>query len=78
MHGMGLYTWKDGRRYQGMYIYDKKHGYGIYQWSDGRRYEGQWSQGKQHGYGAYIQPGTTGQYETKYGLWEMGRRIKWL
>lgn len=25
MHGKGLYTWKDGRRYEGEYHNDKKH-----------------------------------------------------
>lgn len=36
MHGKGIYTWKDGRRYEGEYQFDKKHGYGIYIWADGR------------------------------------------
>jgi hypothetical protein len=30
MHGKGLYTWKDGRMYQGEYLNDKKHGFGEY------------------------------------------------
>jgi hypothetical protein len=30
MDGMGLYTWKDGRSYEGEYKDDKKHGFGIY------------------------------------------------
>lgn len=25
MHGKGVYTWKDGRRYEGEYYNDKKH-----------------------------------------------------
>lgn len=25
MHGYGVYTWKDGRRYEGDYFNDKKH-----------------------------------------------------
>jgi hypothetical protein len=36
MHGKGLYTWKDGRFYEGEYIDDKKNGYGVYVWADGR------------------------------------------
>ena len=43
MHGKGIYTWKDGRKYEGMYLFDKKSGYGVYQWADGRKYEGQWN-----------------------------------
>lgn len=46
MHGRGVYTWKDGRKYEGEYINDKKAGYGIYTWADGRRYAGSWKNGK--------------------------------
>ena len=34
MHGKGIYTWSDGRKYQGDYLNDKKHGFGIYTWAD--------------------------------------------
>ena len=30
MEGVGVYTWNDGRKYEGEYKDDKKHGYGIY------------------------------------------------
>ena len=36
MEGRGIYTWKDGREYNGEYKEDKKHGFGIYSWNDGR------------------------------------------
>ena len=36
MHGSGVYTWKDGRMYEGDYENDRKHGYGIYTWNDGK------------------------------------------
>ena len=36
MNGRGVYYWKDGRKYDGEYINDKKHGFGIYTWPDGR------------------------------------------
>ncbi len=32
MHGKGIYTWKDGRRYEGEYLNDRKHGFGVYTW----------------------------------------------
>ena len=32
MHGRGLYTWPDGRKYEGQYIEDKKEGEGEYIW----------------------------------------------
>ena len=40
------YVWKDGRSYEGQYLFDKKHGYGIYKWPDGRVYAGYWKEGK--------------------------------
>ena len=40
MHGNGVYTWKDGRKYDGEYYNDKKHGLGTYTWADGRQYYG--------------------------------------
>jgi hypothetical protein len=46
MEGIGIYTWNDGRKYEGMYKDDKKHGYGVYLWADGRTYEGFWFKGK--------------------------------
>ncbi len=73
MHGKGVYTWKDGRRYEGEYRYDKKHGYGTYTWADGRKYEGYWAYGKQHGKGKYILP----DGNIKAGVWEDGKRVKW-
>ena len=46
MHGRGLFTWADGRTYDGEYYDDKKQGYGVFTWPDGRRYEGYWLNGK--------------------------------
>lgn len=74
MHGEGIYTWADGRRYEGQYEMDKKHGFGVYQWADGRVYEGNWYNGKQHGQGKYVlQDGTM-----KVGEWVNGKRTHWL
>ena len=53
-HGQGVYTWPDGRKYEGAYENDKKAGFGIYTWADGRKYEGFWAKGKQHGSGQFI------------------------
>lgn len=74
MHGKGVYTWQDGRKYEGEYMNDKKHGEGVYVWADGRRYEGEWAFGKQHGKGKYILTDGT----VKIGLWQNGRRVRWL
>ena len=40
MDGKGIFTWPDGRRYEGDYLVDKKHGYGVFEWPDGRKYRG--------------------------------------
>jgi len=32
MHGKGIFTWKDGRKYEGDYFEDKKHGFGVFIW----------------------------------------------
>ena len=42
MHGIGLFSWSDGRVYVGEYLEDKKHGQGIFEWPDGRKYVGFW------------------------------------
>ena len=36
MNGKGIFTWTDGRKYEGEYLNDKMHGYGIYTWADGK------------------------------------------
>jgi len=74
MHGYGIYSWNDGRKYEGNFYNDKKHGFGTYTWADGRKYEGNWAEGKQHGKGKYILPDGT----VKIGMWENGKRTSWL
>jgi len=32
MHGEGVFTWDDGRVYEGNYIKDRKEGFGIFKW----------------------------------------------
>ena len=48
-----LFTWQDGRSYDGDMADDKKHGNGLFTWPDGQKYEGQWKNGKQDGVGQY-------------------------
>lgn len=40
MHGQGIYSWPDGRKYDGEYLDDLKNGFGSYYWPDGRKYTG--------------------------------------
>lgn len=46
IHGNGIYTWPDGKLYNGEYSQDQKQGFGIYKWPDGKQYEGNWLAGK--------------------------------
>jgi L1 cell adhesion molecule like protein len=46
MHGRGVFTWPDGRKYEGEYVEDKKEGKGVFYWPDGRQYKGNWLNGK--------------------------------
>ena len=46
MHGYGVYTWKNGRKFEGNFEYNKRSGRGIQTWPDGRVYDGEWLDGK--------------------------------
>lgn len=46
MHGKGIFTWRDGRKYEGEYVDDKKEGKGVFTWNDNRKYDGYWVNGK--------------------------------
>ena len=74
MDEFGMYTWQDGRMYEGFYKDDKKHGFGVYTWSDFKRSAGWWSNGKQHGLGVFISK----EGRRKLGVWEDGKKLRWL
>ena len=42
MDGHSIFTWLNGRIYEGEYKNDKKDGYGKFEWSDGKKYKRQW------------------------------------
>ena len=56
MHGKGVYTWPDGRKYDGDYVDNKMHGKGVYTWPDGAKYDGDFVDDKIHGKGVYTWP----------------------
>lgn len=66
-----MYSWADGRRYEGFFIRDKRQGYGIYMMPDHNTYSGSWFQGKQHGFGCIYS--TNGHL--KYGIWNQGTKL---
>ena len=73
MDGFGEFEWKDGKKYIGFYLNDKKEGFGIYYWqSPNKAYIGFWNNGKQHGVGKYMTPS-----KVRYGMWSKGEKIKW-
>ena len=75
MHGKGTFTWPDGRKYEGDYKDDKKEGVGLFVWADGRKYNGCWKDGKQHGEGMFF---NVSQGKWKKGIWENGKRMRWM
>ena len=49
-HGKGVYTWADGRKYDGMWQNGKQHGEGQYVLTDGKVKIGMWKNGKRVGW----------------------------
>ena len=82
MHGSGVFTWKDGKKYVGEYVDDKKEGWGEFTWpakvgADGavkgaRVYKGEWRGGKQHGKGRIVDVESGREVE---GVWEDGDKV---
>ena len=73
--GIGILSFKGGNEYSGEFLGDKRQGYGYYQWADNRKFKGWWHENKQHGLGVYFSPEST---TAKFGVWQMGKRVKWL
>ena len=40
IHGHGVYSWPDGRKYEGAWKHEKMDGEGVFTWPDGRKYTG--------------------------------------
>ena len=40
MHGKGIFTWGDGRIYNGQYNNNQKAGYGVFTYANGKIYKG--------------------------------------
>jgi hypothetical protein len=54
MHGQGTYKYKNGDKYVGQWVEDKKQGKGRFFYHDGEFYDGEWDNNKKNGYGAYY------------------------
>ena len=44
--GYGVYTWADGRKYEGEFMNNEQHGIGTYISKSGKIKKGQWQNGK--------------------------------
>lgn len=69
-HGYGLYCFRNGARYDGMWRKGLKHGNGSFLYPDGTKYVGQWRKDLKHGEGVYYF--LSG--DTYDGLWFKGFR----
>lgn len=70
MSGRGVYSWADGRMYDGEWYGNSMHGQGRFDWPDGRMYFGRFERDKKHGYGELTYP--SGQ--VYLGHFENGKR----
>ncbi|MBQ8289679.1 MAG: hypothetical protein IJY01_02255 [Clostridia bacterium] len=78
-HGEGVYTEKDGSRYEGEFKHGLRHGYGTYiKVYDGSTYRGFWEGGVRHGYGelTYRQESDYYGKKNKKGQWKNDVFIK--
>uniref|UniRef100_A0A8C8SMG9 Radial spoke head 1 homolog n=1 Tax=Pelusios castaneus TaxID=367368 RepID=A0A8C8SMG9_9SAUR len=67
--GLGTYRFKNGARYIGEFVENKKHGQGVFMYPDGSKYEGEWVEDQRHGSGVYYYMNGdtyTGEWQNHY------------
>lgn len=70
-HGVGVFQWSSGGRYEGEYSNGNKHGVGVFTWANGDSYAGAWINDEEHGAGVFS---TQGNAKVYTGAWENGQR----
>ena len=70
-HGLGVYEYADGGRYEGGFKDGERHGHGVFRYPDWGRYEGGWKDGKMHGHGVKTDP----QGNIFEGDWKDGKPV---
>lgn len=72
MHGIGVFTWLDGRKYIGSYEHEKLSGFGMFMWTKPRCkiYLGFWNKSKQNGFAKIIT-----QKQERYSYWKDGKKL---
>ena len=73
MNGHGIFSWVDGKKFDGQYRADSKHGKGTLILKDGHKLKGYWRFGRLEGRGILEIEGKN--YE---GEWVHGKRVKWI
>jgi len=80
MHGVGVFTWRDGTEYNGQVCYNKLTGHATLSWphaSDSHidTYDGEVEEGVRHGRGTFIKRNARGEILLTYqGDWVQGLR----
>ena len=64
--GNGTYYHKNGDRYEGNFIDNKRYGYGTFFFEDGRKYVGNFKDGKYDGYGRFYFSNNKMKYSGNY------------
>ena len=75
IEGKGVLIWPDKKKYEGDFKDNKKDGYGTLTDTNGKKYRGEWKDDIRHGKGEKYFPE---ENIWKTGIWENGKRIKWI
>lgn len=75
MEGKGVYRYRDGVTYKGMFKNNLKHGKGKYTKIDGTTYKGIWVDGKLQGKGT-VSEISNGIEKKTHVEWDRGKKIK--
>ena len=54
MNGIGIFIFKDKRKYEGQFVNNKMEGYGITSWPDGKLFIGSFKDDLQNGFGIFY------------------------
>ena len=65
INGIGKFTFRDGRKYEGEFKNNKMEGYGILNWPDGKLFVGQFKEDIQEGFGVFYS-----RKKTYIGIWK--------
>ena len=73
MEGVGKYTSKDGREFEGEWLRGNRKGHGVELLPTGERYDGQWVANKRHGPGSLR----LSNGKLRDGTWKAGQLVAW-